>query len=100
MLRASVFLLTVLAVRATAMATIINVTTNDNFTKIEGARPGDTVLIAPAPSVFGVYPTNSHASPTNPIVIQALAPANPPVWDFGTTLVESAPGSYTAGDRG
>ena len=80
-------------------AAIINVTTNDNYTKIEGAKPGDQVLIAPGTYAFRVY-LAKQATPTNPIVIAALDPANPPVWDFGTTLVENAPGSYTAGDRG
>jgi hypothetical protein len=80
-------------------AAIINVTTNDGFATIEAARPGDQVLIAPGTYSFRVYLTQ-QATPTNPIVIEALDPARPPVWDFGTTLVENAPGSYTAGDRG
>ena len=80
-------------------AAVINVTTNDNYTKIEGANPGDQVLIAPGTYAFRVYLTK-QATPTNPVVIAALDPSNPPVWDFGTNLVENAPGSYTAGDRG
>jgi hypothetical protein len=80
-------------------ATIINVTTNDTYAKIEGANPGDQVLIAPGTYAFRVYLTK-QATPTNPISISALDPTNPPIWDFGTTLVENAPGSYTAGDRG
>jgi hypothetical protein len=82
-----------------ARATIINVTTNDNYTKIEAAKAGDTVLIAPGTYSFRVYLTG-HGQVTNPIVIKALDPANRPVWDFGTNLVENAPGSYGAGDRG
>jgi hypothetical protein len=82
-----------------ARATLINVTTNDNYTKIESAKAGDEVVIAPGKYAFRVYLTQ-QASITNPIVIRALDPANPPVWDFTNTLVESAPGSYTAGDRG
>jgi len=82
-----------------AHAAVINVTTNDNYTKIEAASPGDQVLIAPGTYGFRVYLTQ-QATPTNPIVIAALDPSNPPVWDFGTNLVENAPGSYTAGDRG
>ena len=80
-------------------AALINVTTNDTYAKIEGARPGDEVVIDPGTYAFRVYLTQ-QATPTNPIVIRALDPAHPPVWDFGSTLVESAPGSYTAGDRG
>ncbi len=82
-----------------AQAAVINVTTADNYTKIESANPGDEVIIAPGTYAFRVHLTK-QATPTNPIVIRALDPANPPVWDFGSTLVENAPGSYTAGDRG
>src|SRR5579859_6047690 len=78
---------------------VINVTTNDSYAKIEGANPGDEVVIAPGTYAFRVYLTK-QATPTNPIVIRALDPTRRPVWDFGTTLVENAPGSYTAGDRG
>src|ERR1700752_4722930 len=80
-------------------AAVINVTTNDTYSKIEGANPGDEVVIAPGTYAFRVYLTK-QASPTNPILIHAQNPANPPVWDFTNTLVENAPGSYTAGDRG
>jgi hypothetical protein len=82
-----------------SQAGIINVTTNDNYTKIEAANPGDEVVIAPGTYAFRVHLTK-QAGVTNPIIIRALDPANPPVWDFGNTLVENAPGSYTAGDRG
>ncbi len=69
------------------------------YTNIESARPGDEVVIAPGTYAFRVYLTR-QATPTNPIVIHAQDASNPPVWDFGSTLVENAPGSYTAGDRG
>src|SRR5258708_939230 len=82
-----------------AAAAVINVTTNDSYAKIESASPGDTVIIASGTYAFRVYLT-TRASLANPIVIQAMIPSIPPIWDFGTTLVESAPGSYTAGDRG
>ena len=96
---AAIFLFAASATRTPTSAAIINVTTNDNYTKIEGAKAGDTVLIAPGTYNFRVYLTG-HGQVTNPIVIQALDPSNRPVWDFGATLVENSPGSYTAGDRG
>lgn len=82
-----------------AQAATINVTTADTYAKIEGAKPGDEVVIAPGKYTFRVFLTQ-QATPQQPIVIRALDPKNPPVWDFGSTLVEDAPGSYTAGDRG
>ncbi len=81
-----------------AQGAVINVVPGDNYSKIEGAEPGDQVIIAPGTYAFRVYLT-AQATPTNPIVIQAQDPANPPVWDFGTNLVDNAPGDYTAGDR-
>ncbi len=84
---------------SSGFATLITVTTNDNYSKIENARPGDEVVISSGTYAFRVYLTQ-QAGPTNPVVIRALDPAHPPVWDFGSTLVENAPGSYTAGDRG
>jgi len=80
-------------------AAVINVAPGDSYAKIEAARPGDEVVIAPGTYAFRLYFTRP-AQATNPIVVRALDPANPPVWDFGSTLVENAPGSYTAGDRG
>jgi hypothetical protein len=80
-------------------AAVINVGPGDSYTKIEAANPGDQVVIAPGSYAFRVYLTK-QATPTNPIVIRAQDPLNRPVWDFGTNLVENAPGSYTAGDRG
>src|SRR5579859_7548330 len=82
-----------------AKAAVINVTTNDTYTKIESAKAGDEVVIAPGVYSFRVYLTK-QAAVTNPISIHAQFPTNPPVWDFGTNYVENAPGSYTAGDRG
>jgi hypothetical protein len=80
-------------------AATITVTTNDTYAKIEGANPGDELIISPGTYSFRIYLTK-QATTTNPINIHALDPSNPPVWDFGTNLVENAPGSYTAGDRG
>jgi hypothetical protein len=82
---------------ALLLATTITVTPSDSYDKIENAQPGDEVVIAPGTYHFRVYLNKSGAMP---IVIRAMDPANPPVWDMGTTLVEDAPGSYTAGDRG
>lgn len=99
LIRATVRLLTLWLGCARLQSAVITVTTNDNYTKIEGANPGDKVLISPGTYAFRVYLTK-QATPANPIVIQALDPSRPPIWDFGATLVENAPGSYTAGDRG
>jgi hypothetical protein len=93
--------LTFCLVGMTCRAAVINITPgNPNaYTNIESARPGDQVVIAPGTYAFRVYLTQ-QATPTNPIIIKAQDPSNRPVWDFGTTLVENAKGSYTAGDRG
>jgi MYXO-CTERM domain-containing protein len=82
-----------------ASAATINVGPGDDYTKIEAAMPGDLVVIAPGTYTFRVHLTKTAPS-NNPIVIRAQDPLNPPVWDLSSTLVESAPGSYTAGDRG
>lgn len=82
-----------------AEATIINVTPADNYTKIEAAQAGDEVVIAPGTYRFRVYLTK-QGTKLNPIKIRAQDPNNKPVWDFSASLVESAPGSYGAGDRG
>jgi MYXO-CTERM domain-containing protein len=84
---------------ASARAATINVSPADTYAKIEGAKPGDEVIIAPGTYKFRVYLTQ-QAPANNPITIRAADPSNPPVWDLGNTLVENAPGSYTAGDRG
>ena len=69
------------------------------YSKIESARAGDEVIIAP-----GTYTCRVHlaaqGTAERPITIRAEDPANRPVWDFGSKLVEDAPGSYKAGDRG
>src|SRR5476651_250399 len=85
------------AVRAEAAT--INITPSDNYTKIEAAQAGDEVVIAPGTYRFRVYLTG-QGTRSNPIKIRAQDPNNKPVWDFSAGLVENAPGSYTAGDRG
>jgi len=82
-----------------ARAATIMVGPADGYAKIEGAGAGDEVVLAPGTYQFRVYLTKQGTA-AQPIVIRAQDPANPPVWDLGATLVEDAPGSYTAGDRG
>jgi MYXO-CTERM domain-containing protein len=83
----------------TLLAATISVGPSDSYTKIEAAKAGDEVVIAPGNYAFRVHLTEV-ATAGSPIVIRAQDPQNPPVWDLSSTLVESAPGSYTAGDRG
>lgn len=93
-----VFVLAVL-LAAPSVAATIEVTPSDSYTKIEAAKAGDEVVIAPGTYRFRVYLTT--AAPANaPILIHAKDPANPPIWDLSAGNVEDAPGSYTAGDRG
>jgi len=87
-----------LAARGGSAATI-NVMPSDGYAKIEAAQPGDEVVLAPGQYGFRLYLTK-QASAASPIVIRAQDPLNPPVFDLSATLVENAPGSYTAGDRG
>jgi MYXO-CTERM domain-containing protein len=75
-------------------AATITVTTADDYKKIEAAQSGDEVVIAPGTYKFLVYLQHSG------VTIRAQDPKNPPVWDLSGTPLESAPGSYTAGDRG
>jgi len=82
-----------------ASAATISVGPSDSYQKIEAAKAGDEVVIAPGTYKFRVHLTQTGTA-DQPIVIRALDPAQPPVWDLADTLVEDAPGSYTAGDRG
>ncbi|HLK37775.1 MAG TPA: hypothetical protein VKU41_13535, partial [Polyangiaceae bacterium] len=82
-----------------ARAAVVHVTPADSYAKIEAAAPGDEVVIAPGTYAFRVYLTR-QAPAASPILIHAEDPSNPPVWDMGSTLVEAAPGSYGAGDKG
>ena len=73
-----------------ASGATINITPADSHDKIESARAGDEVIIAPGTYRFRVYLTQT--APANaPIVIRAQDPSNPPVWDLTGTLVENAP---------
>src|SRR5215467_5917242 len=91
--------LAALLASSASRAATINVGPSDSFDKIESAKPGDEVVIAPGTYKFRVYLT-AQGTAQQPIVIRAADPTNPPVWDLTGTLVENAPGSYTAGDRG
>jgi hypothetical protein len=100
-------LLAILAVAGASLVTVparatqISVSPADGntaYTKIEAARAGDEVVIAPGTYKFRVY-LQAQAPANDPIVIRAADPANPPHWDLSGTLVESAPGSYTAPDK-
>lgn len=82
-----------------AAAKTINVTTSDSYATIEAAQAGDEVVIAPGTYGFRVY-LEAQGTAASPIVIRAADPSNPPVWDLSSVLVNNAPGSYTAGDRG
>lgn len=82
-----------------AHAEVIHVGPSDSFTKIESARAGDEVVLAPGTYRYRVHLT-AKGTPDRPIVIRALDPKRPPVWDLGATLVEHAPGSSNAPDRG
>ena len=87
------------SIASAAHGATIEVTPADSFAKIEGAKPGDEVIVDPGTYKFRVY-LQTKAPASQPIVIHAKDPANPPVWDLNGGNVEDAPGSYTAGDRG
>src|ERR1700731_3834297 len=92
-----IFALTFAATRV--QSAVIYITPADNYTKIEAAKAGDEVIIGPGTYAFRLHLT-AKASASNPINIHAEDPNNKPVWDLSATLVENAPGSYGAGDRG
>jgi hypothetical protein len=87
-----------------AVAAVINVAPSDGpmaYTKIEGANPGDEVILAPGTYAFRVY-LQQQASAASPIYIHSADPSNPAIVDLSSApggLVDNAPGSYTAGDR-
>ncbi len=81
-----------------AHAATIVVGPSDDYRKIESAKAGDTVLIAPGTYKFRVF-LSQAGTQSAPIVIRAQDPSNRPVWDLTGTPVNSWPGSYTAGDN-
>lgn len=81
-----------------ALAATINVGPADGYAKIEAAKAGDEVVMAPGTYAFRVYLTGK-GTPQAPIIIRAQDPKNPPIVDPGSTLVENLTGSYTAGDK-
>ena len=91
--------LALLLVAGVAQAKTITVGPSDSFLKIEAAQPGDVVEIAPGTYKFRVD-FETAGSAAQPIVVRAQDPGNRPVWDLTGTMVSSAPGSYTAGDKG
>lgn len=80
----------------------ITITTADGYQKLEGAKPGQTVCIAPGTYRFRVT-LNKRATATKPIIIRALDPHNRPVFDYAgwgayVDGMPPFPGSYSAGD--
>ena len=66
---------------------------------MEGAGPGDEVVVGPGTYRFRLY-LEAHGTAVQPIVIRAANPADRPVWDLGGDIIENWPGSYGGGDRG
>jgi MYXO-CTERM domain-containing protein len=89
----------VLCAPVLASAATIVVTPQDGYQKIEAAKPGDEVVMAPGTYTFRVF-LQQKGTPQAPVIIRAQDPNNRPVVDLTGTLVENAPGSYSAGDRG
>ena len=88
----------------TAAAAVINVSPSSGstaYTLIEGAKPGDEVVLAPGTYPFRVY-LQQQAPSSSPIFIHSQDPSHPAVVDLSSAaagLVDNAPGSYTAGDK-
>ena len=86
-------------VPAAAAAKVISISPGDSYTKIEAAKAGDTVEIAPGTYKFRLMLTVKGTA-ADPITIRAKDGKNRPVWDLGGKPVKDWPGSYTLGDRG
>lgn len=82
---------------AASTSRVITVGPEDDFRKIESARAGDTVLIAPGVYRYRLNLTNSGTAEL-PIVIRALDPSNRPIFDYTSSAhdVTGWPGSYPA----
>ena len=98
-MRALLAAITVLLIAPGAEAKLITVSPGDDYKKIEAARAGDVVEIAPGTYKFRVM-LRALGTATKPITIRAKDPSNRPVWDLKGKSVKEWPGSYTAGDRG
>ncbi len=89
-------------VATSASAAVINVSSTDsatdNISKIEGAGPGDEVIVAPGTYQFRLY-LEGEGTESQPIVIRAEDPANRPVWDLDGQVIADWPGSYGGGDN-
>ena len=88
-----------LLIPATAAAKLITVSPTDSYQKIESAKAGDTVEVAPGTYKFRLMLTVKGTA-ADPITIRAKDPKNRPVWDLGGKPVKDWPGSYALGDRG
>ncbi len=103
LLSALAFAATGFAARSAAAA-VVNVSPASGstaYTLIEGAKPGDEVILAPGTYAFRVY-LQQQAPASNPIYIHSQDPSHPAVVDLSSAsggLVDDAPGSYTAGDK-
>jgi hypothetical protein len=84
------------------MGSVIVVTPNDGYERIESANPGDTVVIAPGTYRFRVHLANNGTS-DSPITIRAQDPRNRPIFDYrgwGAYINDQPPfpGSYSGSD--
>src|SRR5580658_661076 len=97
------FAATALVARSAAAA-VISVSPADGtsgYMKIETAKPGDEVVLAPGTYAFLVY-LQQQAAANSPIYIHSQDPTHPAVVDLSSAsggLVDNAPGSYMAGDK-
>jgi len=86
-----------------ASAAVIEVFPGDgddvNMAKIEGAEPGDEVVVAPGTYRFRLY-LEAQGTASQPVVIRAADPDDRPLWDLEGDIVANWPGTYTGGDRG